>query len=55
MARHWRQRFDMLATTKVLQEWLPEDVVEAVMESQEASFPHSQSVRSRTSSDMSKR
>lgn len=34
VARHWRQRFDMLAITKDLSQWLPEDVVDTVLEAQ---------------------
>ena len=30
VAKHWRQRFDMMATTKPLDNWLPHDVVDTV-------------------------
>ena len=55
VARHWRQRFDMLAITKDLSQWLPEDVVEAVLEAQGLHAPYSESARSRASSSLSLR
>eukprot|EP00961_Rhodomonas_salina_P071551 960815-Rhodomonas_salina.2 len=54
IAKHWRQRFEMMATTKDLHEWLSEDVVDAVMQSVRARDPKSPaSTPSRASSSAS--
>ncbi|KAJ1474849.1 hypothetical protein T484DRAFT_1969679 [Baffinella frigidus] len=50
VAKHWRQRFDMLSTTKNLADWLPDDVVDAVIETARQLSPRSHSARSVNSS-----